>query len=165
MPSSLSALHECPQHFVDPRLRYTSPRLVAVTQQACELADCRIGTFIGGDPARRGRGGSAGTLADEECGYYAGIWNLAGGELEYRPLPLLLRRSRQQIEERLLFRLAQRGKAIQRCERGRREMRTARDTTGAMVVEHDTAPEQRWSDPNVLLDTAVLHDGGNRVAF
>ena len=165
MPSSLPALHECPQYLVDPRRRYASPCLVAVAQQAGELADCPIGTFIGGDPSRRGRDGSAGALVDEERGNDAGIWSLAGGEFEYRPLPLLLRRGCQQVEERLLFRPAQRGKAIQCCERARREMSTARDTTGAAVVEHNTAPEQRWGDTSVLLDAAVLHDGGDRIAF
>ena len=33
------------------------------------------------------------------------------------------------------------------------------------MVEHNAAPEQRWGDTNVLLDAAVLHDGGDRVAF
>ena len=33
------------------------------------------------------------------------------------------------------------------------------------MVEHNTAPEQRWGDTNILLDAAVLHDGGDRVAF
>jgi hypothetical protein len=88
---------------------------------------------------------------------------LAGRELEHCSLPLLLRRGGQQVEERLLLRLAQGGKVIQRCKRGRRKMRTARDTAGATMVEHHTAPEQRWSDTHILVDTPVLHDGGDRV--
>ena len=32
------------------------------------------------------------------------------------------------------------------------------------MVEHHTAPEQRWGDANVVLDAAVLHDAGDRVA-
>ena len=80
MPSSLSALHECPQHLVDPRRRYASPSLVAVAQQARELADRPIGPFIGGDPSRRGRDDSAGALVDEERGNRTGIWSHAGGE-------------------------------------------------------------------------------------
>ena len=95
MPSSLPALHECPQHVVDPRRRNASPRFIAVAQQARDLADCPIGTFSGGYPAWRGRDGSAGTLPDEERGNNTSIRRHAGGEFEYRPLPLLLRRGRQ----------------------------------------------------------------------
>ena len=56
-----------------------------------------------------------------------------------------------------------RSEVIQRCKPGRRKMHTTRDTAGATMVEHHTAPERRWGDTHILVDTPVLHNGGDRV--
>ena len=118
VPASLPALDEGGQHARRPapadaqsaaRCRCLSRR---ATSRTARLAPSR------GDPARRRRGGSAGTLADQERGNER-------KRMEFRPRAssnTVRCRScsgarRQQVEERLLFRLAQRGKAIQRRER------------------------------------------------
>ena len=122
MPSSLPALHECPQHLVDPRRRYASPSLVAVAQQARELADARLAPSSAA--IRRGVVEVATPVRSwmrsvETTQAYGATPGASSNTVRCRSC---CGAAASRVEERLLFRLAQRGKAIQRCERARHEM-------------------------------------------
>ena len=108
------------------RRRHAGAGFVAFAQQVGDVADLRVGLFVGGDLPRRRRGGDAAALADQQGGDDTGVRRFGGGQFEDDPLPFFSGGGGGQgVEEGLLFGLAQGGKPVERGEGGGRQMGAA----------------------------------------